>query len=65
MYSEGADWADALGRDPMQSDYSSCSGGCYSQYGHFIAMTKASHTHVACGAFEDSSGEVWSVQNFQ
>lgn len=65
MYSEGADWAEALGRNPMQSDYGSCNGGCYSQYGHFIAMTKASHTHVACGAFEEGSGDVWSVQNFK
>lgn len=65
MYSEGADWAQALGRNPTQSDYDSCSGGCYGQYGHFIAMTKASHTHVACGAFEDGGGEVWSVQNFK
>lgn len=65
MYSEGADWAEALGRDPLQSDYGSCSGSCYGQYGHFIAMTKASHTHVACGAFEEASGDVWSVQNFR
>ncbi len=65
MFSEGADWAEALGRAPTQADYGGCGDGCYSQYGHFIAMTKASHTLVACGAFEDSSGEVWSVQNFR
>lgn len=65
MYSEGADWAEALGRSPLQADYGSCEGSCYSQYGHFIAMTKASHTRVACGAFEEASGDVWSVQNFR
>jgi hypothetical protein len=63
MYHEGSEWAAELGRTPTQDDYDSCSGGCYSRNGHFIAMTKASHTHVACGITE--SGEIWSVQNFK
>lgn len=62
MYGEGAEWAEQLGRAPTQEDYGSCEDSCYSANGHFIAMTKASHTKVACGITTD--GEIWSVQNF-
>jgi hypothetical protein len=64
MYGEGAEWAADLARTPTQDDYSSCNNSCYSQNGHFIAMTKATHTHVACGIFDDD-GEIWSVQNYK
>jgi hypothetical protein len=42
----------------------SCSGACFQEYGHFINMTNARHTKVACGFFTTAGGEVWAVQNF-
>jgi hypothetical protein len=63
MYGEGAEWAASLGRIPTQADYDECSGGCYSQYGHFIAMTSDAYSRVACGITSDP--EYWSVQNFE
>jgi hypothetical protein len=63
MYGEGAAWAQRLGRAPTQADLEDCDGSCYSENGHFIAMTKESHSLVACGITQ--SGEIWSVQNFK
>jgi hypothetical protein len=63
MYAEGASWADQLGHAPTAKDLEDCKGACYSENGHFIAMTKPSHARVACGI--TPSGELWSVQNFE
>jgi hypothetical protein len=65
MYAEGAEWAEQLGRAPTQSDYGSCENSCYSAYGHFIAMTNANYSMVACGIYDEVSDDIWSVQNFQ
>jgi hypothetical protein len=43
---------------------SSCTGDCYQKHGHFINMTDASVTKVACGFFTTAAGKVWAVQNF-
>ncbi|GEM_PF-698989 len=65
MYSEGAAWAQQLGRDPNQADYDSCEGACYSSNGHFIAMTSTKYAQVACGIFDDKPRDIWSVSNFK
>lgn len=41
-----------------------CTGSCYEEHGHFINMTDAGVTKVACGFYTTSSGKVWAVQNF-
>jgi hypothetical protein len=64
MYEEGAAWADVLGRTPTQSDYDGCKDTCYNTYGHFIAMTSDKYSMVACGIYDEVSGDVWAVQNF-
>ena len=43
---------------------SSCTGTCYEDHGHFINMTDASVTKVACGFYTTAAGKVWAVQNF-
>lgn len=41
-----------------------CTGTCYEDHGHFINMTDASVTKVACGFYTTAAGKVWAVQNF-
>jgi hypothetical protein len=43
---------------------SSCTGSCYEEHGHFINMTDAGVTKVACGFYTTTAGKVWAVQNF-
>jgi len=43
---------------------STCTGTCYETHGHFINMTDASVTKVACGFHQTADGKVWAVQNF-
>ena len=43
---------------------STCTGSCYEDHGHFINMTDASVTKVACGFYTTAGGKVWAVQNF-
>lgn len=39
-------------------------GEPYSEHGHYINMTRAHYTGVACGFFRTASGKLWVVQNF-
>lgn len=49
----------------LQAMWDEGPGEPYSAHGHYINMTNPSYTQVACGFYETSAGEVWSVQNFQ
>ncbi len=49
----------------LQAMWDEGPGEPYSAHGHYINMTNPSYTMVACGFYETSNGQVWSVQNFQ
>ena len=40
-------------------------GEPFSEHGHYINMTRASFSMVACGFYEAGGSKVWAVQNFQ
>jgi hypothetical protein len=40
-------------------------GEPYSEHGHYINMSNDRYTKVACGFYEDPSGDIWHVQNFK
>ena len=40
-------------------------GEPYSEHGHYINMSSASYTMVACGFYQNAQGEVWANQNFR
>ncbi|NJK32707.1 MAG: CAP domain-containing protein [Deltaproteobacteria bacterium] len=45
-------WAEGPGED-------------FQKHGHYINMSSTQYTMVACGFYETSEGEFWSVQNFK
>ena len=40
-------------------------GEPFSEHGHYINMSSASYTEVACGFYVTASGRVWAVQDFR
>jgi hypothetical protein len=40
-------------------------GTDFSTHGHYINMSSAQYTQVACGFYVTAAGEMWSVQNFK
>ncbi len=40
-------------------------GEPYSAHGHYINMTNANYTEVACGFYTTDGGAVWAVMNFR
>jgi hypothetical protein len=40
-------------------------GEPYSEHGHYINMSDANATRVACGFYEQPGGKVWAIQNFR
>ena len=42
-----------------------CEGECFQQHGHFINMSSAAFTKVACGFYRMNDGRIWSNHNFR
>ena len=40
-------------------------GEPFSEHGHYINMSNQEYRMVACGFYETSGGQIWSVQNFR
>ena len=49
----------------LQAMWDEGPGEDFQEHGHYINMTNPSYSMVACGFYETSGGDVWSVQNFQ
>ena len=49
----------------LQAMWDEGPGEPFSVHGHYINMTNPEHSMVACGFYETTDGQVWSVQNFQ
>lgn len=49
----------------LQQMYAEGPGTPYSAHGHYINMTNASYTRVACGFAQLSNGKWWAAQDFK
>jgi hypothetical protein len=42
-----------------------CNGSCYQAHGHYINMSNAMYTKVACSFYRMSNGMIWASQDFR